>query len=364
MENRILFLLFFSVFTFFLCNSQEIILYTPNGTQIYAIQHDELDPSDIAFIHERIAEDYPNATILSDASYTYNCHSYAWNMKEGGPICWINGCMDEICSIINIQHYWLDGSYKETITSDKKIIYYYLGDHSAIPSSTHQGMYESKWGVAPLMRHAPEYGPTSYNMQFRHYYKNTDCNTYISYQTYDSTGVTVQMKGFVIEISNTVFNHGTIIDAHARDHIFLNQGFIANAGSYFKASIDPLTLCGGMIPRSIIFIEEELEEDTNNESNIDNLTVSIAIPKNTIIQNSKITIIPNPNTGTFQLETNFPLSDIAHLKITNMLGGIVYETKNLTTNTIQLQNTTNGLYFVAVILKDGTMLTQKMMEQR
>ena len=75
-------------------------------------------------------------------------------------------------------------------------------------------------------------------------------------------------------------------------------------------------------------------------------------------------IIPNPNSGTFQLETNFPLSDIAHLKITDMLGGKVYETKNLTTNTIQLQNTTNGLYFVVIILKDGTVLTQKMMVRR
>jgi len=75
-------------------------------------------------------------------------------------------------------------------------------------------------------------------------------------------------------------------------------------------------------------------------------------------------IIPNPNTGTFQLETNFPLSEIAHLKITDMLGGSVYETKKLTTNTIQLQNTTNGLFFVVIILKDGNLLTQKMMVKR
>ena len=91
-------------------------------------------------------------------------------------------------------------------------------------------------------------------------------------------------------------------------------------------------------------------------------------PENLKIQDEMnapaFSIIPNPNTGTFQLETNFPLSDIAHLKITDMLGGIVYETKNLTTNTIQIQNATNGLYFVMVILKDGNLLTQKMMKQR
>ena len=42
----------------------------------------------------------------------------------------------------------------------------------------------------------------------------------------------------------------------------------------------------------------------------------------------------------------------------------VYETEKLTTNTIQLQNAANGLYFVVVFLKDGTMLTQKMMVGR
>ena len=72
-------------------------------------------------------------------------------------------------------------------------------------------------------------------------------------------------------------------------------------------------------------------------------------------------IIPNPNSGTFQLETNFPLSDIAYLKITNLLGVPVYETKNLTTPTIQLQDVASGMFFVVVILKDSTVLTQKMM---
>jgi hypothetical protein len=76
------------------------------------------------------------------------------------------------------------------------------------------------------------------------------------------------------------------------------------------------------------------------------------------------TIIPNPNPGTFQIETNFPLTDIAHLKITNMLGAPVYETQNLISNTIQLPYSASGQHFVIVILKDGTVLTQKMMLQR
>jgi len=75
-------------------------------------------------------------------------------------------------------------------------------------------------------------------------------------------------------------------------------------------------------------------------------------------------VTPNPNAGTFQLETNFPLSDIDNLKITNTTGAVVYESQHLASNEIQLQNTAPGLYFVVMVLKDGTVLTQKVMVQR
>ena len=74
-------------------------------------------------------------------------------------------------------------------------------------------------------------------------------------------------------------------------------------------------------------------------------------------------IIPNPNSGTFQLETNFSLSEISNLKISNLMGVPVYEAQNLSSNTIQLQNSASGMFFVVIILKDGNMLTQKMMVQ-
>jgi hypothetical protein len=88
-------------------------------------------------------------------------------------------------------------------------------------------------------------------------------------------------------------------------------------------------------------------------------------PDNTPLHSStvppKFSIIPNPNHGTFQLETNFPFSDIAHLKITTPLGVSVYETKNLASNTIQLYHSASGMFFVVMVLKNGNVLTQKMM---
>jgi len=76
--------------------------------------------------------------------------------------------------------------------------------------------------------------------------------------------------------------------------------------------------------------------------------------------NKEITLYPNPNPGTFQLETNFPLSDIGNLKIINLLGVTIYETQHITTNTIQLQPSAPGTVFVVMILKDGSVITQKM----
>jgi hypothetical protein len=141
-----------------------IILYTPLGHEVFAItQSEEFSPSEIQAKNQEYINSFPNATFLADATTTYNCHSFAWNMSEGGSTCWLNQSPD-------LHWYWDDNSYLEKTASAAQKIFYYSGDHSAIVSPTHQGMYESKWGRAPRMRHAPTYGPSSYNMNNRKYY--------------------------------------------------------------------------------------------------------------------------------------------------------------------------------------------------
>jgi len=118
-------------------------------------------------------------------------------------------------------------------------------------------------------------------------------------------------------------------------------------------------------------------ENPKNKSSIidcdfedpDNHPPTLSPPANNTIHQDETTVpnfsvTPNPNAGTFQLETNFPLSDIDHLKITNTVGAVVYESQHLASNEIQLQNSAPGLYFVVMVLKDGTVLTQKVMVQR
>jgi len=64
-------------------------------------------PNEIEYWTNWCLNKYQTAELLAPMTGTYNCHSYAWNMVEGGPLCWIN----DICQV---RKYWLDGSYEET----------------------------------------------------------------------------------------------------------------------------------------------------------------------------------------------------------------------------------------------------------
>jgi hypothetical protein len=117
------------------------------------------------------------------------------------------------------------------------------------------------------------------------------------------------------------------------------------------------------------YVNYKSKSSTEEPEKSENHNISSSPPfTNTNFQNGNtvpdFSVIPNPNSGAFQLETNFPLSHIGNLKITNTLGAIVYESRNIDSNNIQLQNSGTGLYFVVMMLKDGTLLTQKMMLQQ
>lgn len=125
---------------------------------------------EIAELNSFTIKTYPNATFLSNSSATYNCHSYAWNVSDGGKKYWINES--------SISKYWTDDYYSETTEDNAVKINYYDSDHSAVVSSV-KDMYESKWGSCPLMRHAPNYGPYE-NMEKRKYYKHFYRSDFIS----------------------------------------------------------------------------------------------------------------------------------------------------------------------------------------
>lgn len=170
MNTRYLFLSVLMLCCFLIGNAQQYVyVQTPAGSSVEGIIiQEEYTASEITTINNTYISGYPQATFLDDASKKYNCHSYAWYLSTGGTtICWIN--QFDKNGNPNISKYWTDGSYTPTTSTLAYKIFYYNGDHSATRSAV-SGYYESKWGSAPLMRHAPNYGPPSYNMNDRNYY--------------------------------------------------------------------------------------------------------------------------------------------------------------------------------------------------
>jgi hypothetical protein len=150
-------------------------------------------------------------------------------------------------------------------------------------------------------------------------------------------------------ISKQKIESDSTIIYKAGTEIVLEEGFHAKPGSNFWASIEELDCNDTKSMSSFSPGDEENGTEDNH----------YLLSQNQI--QHTINLFPNPNTGTFQLESNFPLSDIGNLKIVNLLGAPVYETQNLTSNTIQMPASAMGQYFVVIILKDGSVVTQKMM---
>jgi hypothetical protein len=209
-------LLFFTVTAI----AQNVYLYTPNGSAVYAFQRSEFSPAEIAYYTAECAANYPEAEILANASQTYNCHSYAWNRVEGGPICWLNQDPD-------LHLYWDDGSYEQTTEGYAEKIFYYNGNHSAVKSLTHSGKYESKWGSYPLVRHDPGYGPDDYNMQYRRYYRKCT-STSLTNQTI-STDKTITCGD--INVQNVTVTNGAKLTLNAADRTVLKNYFKVELGS-------------------------------------------------------------------------------------------------------------------------------------
>lgn len=150
-------------------------VYTPNGTSVegLALTSPDYTTNQKASIKSQTLNQYPNITFLGDATLTYNCHGYTWNLSEGGSnVVWINAT--DVNYNPNIAKYWTDGSFIQVCNeSDADKIYYYTGDHSAVSSTVVVGKYESKWGSGILARHDPTDVPSIYNAQYRKYYAST-----------------------------------------------------------------------------------------------------------------------------------------------------------------------------------------------
>lgn len=185
-----------------------ITIHTKFGTPIEGIVRTDMTQAEKSDAATWVGTYYPNATILSEATTLYNCHSYAWNMQDGGTTCWINATNSNGGN--NVSKYWGSREYYcLTTESNATKIHYYNGDHSAIPSPTVSGKYISKWGSLPLMLHAPDYCP--YSTGRNYYCKKTYTNNVLECSVWDR-GVLVGETANYFITDNVSTPYGNTLD--------------------------------------------------------------------------------------------------------------------------------------------------------
>ena len=171
------------------------------------------------------------------------------------------------------------------------------------------------------------------------------------------TNTNITMCG-EIKIQDMTISNGATVNINSGEKVVINSYFHAAAGTNVHITIGNPLECNASPPNSMLF--------TNNEPQSKEPYLQSLLINNTDFTNQSLNfkLYPNPNRGTFQIDANFPLTDIANLKIVNLLGVTIYETQNIASNTVQLQNSISGQFFVIMILKDGAVLTQRMVIQK
>jgi len=206
---------FFVLFCYSFCYSQSIELKTPRGKPVQGVyQINEMTQYEIDSITTYWVDKYKNkADFLAKASATYNCHSYTWNMTEGGPVCWVDGCYPYIS----------DSSYIRVPEAMAEKIAY--SDHSAVKSKTHPGKYESKWGPGPLMRHSPEDCP--YSMSIMLYFIPCNLDS-LKNQTVTSNATIASCD---IEVQNVTVTNNAKLILNASHELLIKDSFEVQLGS-------------------------------------------------------------------------------------------------------------------------------------
>lgn len=212
----------FLLFTILICTS----LYaqtttTPKGSTVDLVIHPEDISEYMKGIYlEEVMEDYPFAIVLSEVTNSYNCHSFAFNTSEGGPLGYVPN--DEV------HEYWDDDSYIETTMTAGAKVYYPSNEHSAIVY-TEPGKFISKWSYLPLMIHTPELSPykTISDLKYYAHYDRNLTNVTLNQGAKDSRKITSNSD---FEMSNITISNGTAIDFVAKGKFIIGSGTLFSGG--------------------------------------------------------------------------------------------------------------------------------------
>lgn len=220
-KNRFMIFLLFCINSFAQNMVQRTDVKTPKNTTVpdaYECISGDLTQAEKNQWKADFESTYPNATFLDHATYTYNCHSFAWNTTEGGLFRWVGY---STATAENI--YWNDGSYIQVDNAyqGEKVSYPESANHSAIETTDLSNeVYDSKWGAYVLARHSRNYcpySPLSPVKYYARYVRNLSNITIAS-----SIDRRYAAKG-TFSISNTTINNGAKVDIVSDDKVDINS---------------------------------------------------------------------------------------------------------------------------------------------
>jgi hypothetical protein len=296
---------------------------TPRGTTVPDTYNTcEYDQPTIDWLNSYFATYYPNAEQLASASRTYNCHAYAWHMSEGGGPVWI-GYNTYTAEDV----YWTDGSYNE-VSEPYCTKISYANNHSAISTGT-TDIYISKWGGAPLMRHAYYYTP-GYGPREHFYRRAVDVpQEYSSISSALSAAVLTQ----TVTVSSDNYSISQTLNVPGYVTLKINSG----ASLYF-ASGTGLTAYGTVNAYGVTF----------SGSNWNGIEIINSLAGNTDLNYCSITNVSNSNGAAVRILYNSPTIQNCYICYNNSsnTGGIYINSGGPTIrdNTIS-QNAGNGVYY-------------------
>jgi hypothetical protein len=135
----------------------------------------------------------------------------------------------------------------------------------------------------------------------------------------------------------------------------VSNGMGCNTNTFYL-EIEIITCQGKLEKRKVSFyVSDKCSKSANdNETMYDVYNDSV----DALIYNEYI-IHPNPNTGSFTIQTN-NFDNIKQIQVINPLGQIIYSIENPTDNTITLPNGAKGTYFVRIITETES-ITKKIL---
>lgn len=153
-----------------------------------------------------------------------------------------------------------------------------------------------------------------------------------------------------ISTNNRVFDvkSGACVELHARN-VILTNGFRANYGSTFKATVDPCTA----------------NSDRSSDKRMRNIDFGFLHNNNVreYDNDDRLMLYPNPTMDKLNIILNPNMGSITSITVFDMMGNVVSSMINLDDNSLDVSNLPVGLFLVQVVFDNGDVAFRKLIKQ-